>query len=121
MPDNWDEIRSVIIRRHRNHCLRCDKKFNKADLSVHHLIPRDLGGSNEPSNLVALCVPCHDIVEIEGCKTIAEIIGSYSEPVVSYKAKKKCKSKSGSEKHKGETFSRPSWHKIVYGGHRDDL
>ena len=35
----------------------CDLKTHDAD--VHHLLPRSMGGSDEPSNLVALCDGCH--------------------------------------------------------------
>jgi 5-methylcytosine-specific restriction endonuclease McrA len=26
---------------------------------VHHVVPRELGGSNHMDNLTTLCVPCH--------------------------------------------------------------
>lgn len=35
----------------------CDLKTHDTD--VHHLLPRSMGGSDEPSNLVALCDGCH--------------------------------------------------------------
>lgn len=34
----------------------------KCALSVHHRIPRELGGRDTPSNLITLCVNCHKIV-----------------------------------------------------------
>ena len=37
-------------------CLFCDSENN---LTIHHVIPRSLGGSNEQSNLVLLCAECH--------------------------------------------------------------
>lgn len=75
--EEWIFLRRQIIRRDNFKCRRCDKRFKVVELTAHHLIPRDEGGSNDPSNLVALCSPCHDYVEINDLKTIAEIIGSY--------------------------------------------
>ncbi|MCK4305035.1 MAG: HNH endonuclease, partial [Candidatus Eisenbacteria sp.] len=28
---------------------------------VHHIVPRELGGSNHPENLVVLCSTCHKL------------------------------------------------------------
>ena len=35
--------------------MKCDRR----DADVHHLIPRSLGGSDDPSNLITLCDGCH--------------------------------------------------------------
>lgn len=32
-------------------------------ISIHHIIPRAQGGTNEKSNKVKLCKKCHDLVE----------------------------------------------------------
>lgn len=42
-----------------NHCLI--KKGN----SVHHIIPRSAGGSNDKTNLIHLCSECHDLIEMK--------------------------------------------------------
>jgi hypothetical protein len=39
-----------------DHCVVCGTADN---LNQHHLIPRSLGGSDEESNLLTLCGPCH--------------------------------------------------------------
>jgi predicted RNA-binding Zn-ribbon protein involved in translation (DUF1610 family) len=31
-------------------------------LDVHHVVPRDHGGSNDPENLITLCAPCHRLI-----------------------------------------------------------
>lgn len=112
MPENWELIRNAVLLRDRFTCTRCDKEFKRERfLSAHHLMPRRDGGSDDMTNLVTLCVPCHNYVEIMDYKTKAEIMGSWdSEPrVVKSKPQKKL------SKHK-ESFSRPSWHSYVYGG-----
>lgn len=40
-----------------NHCWRCGCK---RALQRCHIVPRSLGGSDEPSNLIPLCSMCHD-------------------------------------------------------------
>ena len=113
LPDNWDELRSTVIRLYDNYCLRCDIQYAKKDLTVHHMIPRDEGGSNDITNLVPLCPDCHDFVEIEGLKTKADIQGSYEDEIPKQKELK--------HSGKKENFVRPSWHAHVYGGDRNPL
>jgi hypothetical protein len=31
-------------------------------LDVHHVIPREQGGTNDPANLITLCAPCHRLI-----------------------------------------------------------
>lgn len=45
---DWAEAESL--------CWRCAQKRN---LQRCHIIPRSLGGTEEPSNLVLLCAQCH--------------------------------------------------------------
>lgn len=78
-PDEWRLLRYTVIKRDHQKCKRCDKRFKITLLSAHHIMPRDEGGSNDMSNLVTLCHPCHDFVEINHFKTLAEIIGSYDD------------------------------------------
>ena len=37
-------------------CIRCGSKI---DLQIHHIKPRDCGGTNEPNNLILFCRKCH--------------------------------------------------------------
>ena len=108
----WRKLRNAILYRDRQICLRCDKRHRaKNKLSVHHLLPRANGGSNDPSNLVTLCHRCHDYVEIKGLRTEAEIIGSFDAPgVVIIKVEE--------VEEKPDPYNRPEWHKYVYGGKR---
>ena|SRR3990167_2199216 len=75
----WRVVRRMVIMRDHQRCQRCDKRFKIAELTAHHLIPRAEGGTNHISNLVTLCNPCHDFVEISGYRTLAEIMGSYDD------------------------------------------
>jgi len=40
----------------KRQCAKCEKKGN---IQIHHIIPVSKGGSNERSNLIALCEACH--------------------------------------------------------------
>ena len=108
--EEWKILRNEIIVRYRQRCYRCDKHFSKSKLSVHHIMARANGGSNDPSNLIPLCIPCHDYVEINDLKTLAEIAGSYEMPGVEVRQKP--------DNQHEEGFTRPDWHKFVYGGTR---
>ena len=42
---------------------RCVKCETSRHLTTHHLVARSAGGSDDPENLVPLCVTCHDLVQ----------------------------------------------------------
>ena len=45
-------------------CKHCDMLFNEGGWDINHIVRVSLGGSNELSNLEALCKNCHGIVTI---------------------------------------------------------
>lgn len=116
-PENWNEIRAEIIKRDRYTCYRCEMKAERmGDLSVHHIIPRAEGGSENQENLITLCHPCHDFVEEHEYRSKSEIIGSYEGEGVNYKP---TKSPDIYKQTRTETFERPAWHQSVYGGRKN--
>lgn len=50
----WKKVRAEIIARDNFRCLECGISVRSAEADVHHLLPRSVGGSDEPSNLVTL-------------------------------------------------------------------
>ena len=48
-----------IFVRDRFRCQYCCKRFQVADLTLDHIIPRSAGGSDDPENLAAACIPCN--------------------------------------------------------------
>ena len=56
------ETRKEVFARDKNRCIRCN---GKGELELHHVIPRDWGGSDLPRNLVVMCRNCHDAAEAE--------------------------------------------------------
>lgn len=55
----WQIVRDAILDRDNNRCqlCGCQKK-----LHVHHIMPKRIGGSDHPVNLISLCIPCHKMV-----------------------------------------------------------
>ncbi len=53
------DTRDRVLARDRHRCRNCHSYRNP---HVHHIDPRASGGSNDPSNLVVLCSPCHSLV-----------------------------------------------------------
>ena len=108
----WRKLRASVLERDDFTCYRCEKRSaNGKGLSVHHLTPRDEGGPDALNNLVTLCNPCHDYVELEGLRTRAAIAGSYDKESPSVDEEEYIPERE-------ETFKRPLWHKVVYGGQR---
>lgn len=78
-------VRRVCFERDREACARCPGGRPAAQL--HHRRPRGMGSSsrgstNEPSNLVCLCEPCHREIESHREQAIAEgyIVPQSQEP-----------------------------------------
>ncbi len=60
----WEEISKLVRERDGNRCRRCGlSEEDGASLVVHHIWPRNRGGSNWHSNLITLCRTCHAEVE----------------------------------------------------------
>ena len=55
----WRRLRRAILAE-RPLCEECLKLGRIVPATeVHHIVPLRLGGTNDPSNLQALCKPCH--------------------------------------------------------------
>ena len=69
-----NSIRKSIYRRDGYRCALCDSpKY----LQIHHAIPRSVGGSDHPHNLICLCSECHALAHgakmYEGCMNAMEV------------------------------------------------
>ena len=57
---DWQVIRKKILTRDNMVCYYCQKKMDKAEATVDHVIPLSKGGERlAPSNLVACCLSCN--------------------------------------------------------------
>jgi 5-methylcytosine-specific restriction endonuclease McrA len=60
LPEDWHELATQVKQRDHYRCQICRTSRN---LTIHHKIPRDQGGTNDLYNLQTLCHSCHDKVE----------------------------------------------------------
>ncbi|MBM3876378.1 MAG: HNH endonuclease [Verrucomicrobia bacterium] len=51
--------RHNIFERDRNTCQFCGQIFDRKDLNLDHVIPRDRGGPTTWENIVCSCIPCN--------------------------------------------------------------
>lgn len=51
--------RHNIFERDKNTCQYCGKHFDKRDLNLDHVVPRDRGGATTWENIVCSCIPCN--------------------------------------------------------------
>jgi len=51
--------RHNIFERDRNTCQYCRKKFDRRDLNIDHVVPRQRGGQTTWTNVVCSCVECN--------------------------------------------------------------
>jgi len=61
----WKKIRARFLSQHPL-CEQCEKagRLTPAE-EVHHILPLADGGTNEESNLMALCKSCHSKITVE--------------------------------------------------------
>lgn len=59
-----NEVRRGIYRRDGFRCALCDSTDG---LQIHHVVPRGVGGSNSPMNLICLCWRCHNAAHGSMC------------------------------------------------------
>ena len=52
-----DQVKLIALRRDHYTCQRCQQ--TDRPLHVHHILPKQLGGTDDLDNLVTLCVSCH--------------------------------------------------------------
>ena len=55
LPPDWPAIRAGILHRDRGRCQTCGAKATQVD----HVLPAHQGGTDHPTNLAAICDPCH--------------------------------------------------------------
>lgn len=53
--------RHNIFERDQNTCQYCGRVFDRKDLNLDHVIPRDRGGPTTWENIVCSCVPCNTL------------------------------------------------------------
>ena len=51
--------RHNVFERDQNTCQYCGNRFERRDLNLDHIIPRDRGGPTTWENIVCSCVPCN--------------------------------------------------------------
>lgn len=52
-------LRFEILRRDNHTCRYCGRSAPEVKLTVDHVVPETLGGSDDPGNLVAACADCN--------------------------------------------------------------
>lgn len=52
------ELKDQVRKEQNNICAGCGRKVKK--LTIHHIVPQTMGGSDTRNNAVGLCRDCHD-------------------------------------------------------------
>ncbi|NEW33807.1 HNH endonuclease [Nocardia cyriacigeorgica] len=80
-------VRLLVATRAGGRCERCACALPIGGGDIHHRKPRRMGGTrdpqiNAPSNLVAVCRPCHDWAESHRTRALADgwLIPSTGDP-----------------------------------------
>ena len=104
----WVKLRTKVFRRDKYQCQYCRQFFGEDGLllSAHHIKPRAEGGNNKLSNLITLCLKCHDRIELnpEEMYDVLAIIDIIPDKDVGKKT---------------IIADKNDWHRWVYGGCRN--
>jgi len=57
-PEDWVDRGKGIRKRDGNSCSICGR--SNIELHVHHVTPLSKGGNNDVSNLMTVCIDCHN-------------------------------------------------------------
>ena len=60
-PDGYERLRGQVLERDGWRCQHCG---NASDLQVHHICSRSQLGDDAESNLITLCVTCHQAAHL---------------------------------------------------------
>jgi ATP adenylyltransferase len=71
-------LRYEILKRARFRCDLCGISADEKALEVDHILPRNYGGSDEPSNLQALCYSCNAMKRDRDATDFREVRAAYS-------------------------------------------
>jgi 5-methylcytosine-specific restriction endonuclease McrA len=113
LTDGWFKAKAACLKRDKYTCQRCEMRNTQGrGLTAHHITPRADDGGDDLTNLITLCDPCHDYVEVHELRTRAAIIGSYE---VEFDMSAEQTEQPTDE---GYHFVRPAWHRWVYGGQK---
>ncbi|HXF71674.1 MAG TPA: HNH endonuclease [Actinomycetota bacterium] len=55
LPEGWDRLRREVLERDSWRCYHCGGPATEVD----HIVPAQRGGTDDPSNLAAICSRCH--------------------------------------------------------------
>ena len=55
----WQKVRLAVLDRDGWICTACGKPLDGPDATVDHVIPKNLGGTDDEDNLVAMCRTCN--------------------------------------------------------------
>lgn len=60
-----NNLKKKLLRHRGEECERCHSILKQNELTVHHIVPKRVGGSDYLDNLRLLCRPCHDKEDYE--------------------------------------------------------
>ena len=67
---------SKILNRLGIKCFKCG--WGEASCDIHHIIPKKIGGTDDPNNLTVLCPNCHRVAHAKDERdfpTFADLVG----------------------------------------------
>ena len=71
-------LRYEVLKKSAFHCELCGVAADIRALEVDHIIPRNLGGSDDPSNLQALCYSCNAMKRDRDSENLTLVRESYA-------------------------------------------
>lgn len=58
-PPYWEKLREYVFARDKHTCQTCRRRLPPSELRCHHLIAKEIMGSDSARNITTLCGACH--------------------------------------------------------------
>lgn len=91
--DTTELNRDNLLDEKGHKCRNCERRLEKEDLELHHIVPREAKGQDSYSNITVLCRDCHEAVHIDGVDAPDEAVQTNFDD---YEAGGEIQNKSGS-------------------------
>src|SRR5215469_2697103 len=75
-------LRYEVLKKAQFHCELCGISADVRALEVDHIVPRNLGGTDDPSNLQALCYSCNSMKRDRDETDFRKVRESFNRPLV---------------------------------------
>lgn len=74
------KLRKEVFKRDKFRCVKCGKKMSEVKLTINHIVPKIVGGTNSPTNLETTCYKCNRQEFAKLCRVAIKFYFEHNKP-----------------------------------------